>query len=403
MHICFICREYPPSLRGGGIASYIKDISHGLHDAGHRVTVIAASDDTNLSSDEEDDGVRVIRLSGGDFFIPEVEKGNKMYKFRALTRFYSYRKKIKNAILSLHNIDVIEVAEYGAENLFLKDIDIPVVIRLHCPSLIDLNDRSVKKLSFKNALYYWQGLQEVKMLKQSKYITSCSKHLKEWVVQNFFVSKDVIKVIYNAIQINKWNFPLINKEKSKLFTILSVGTICETKGSKDLIDACAIIAQRHKDFKFQLCLVGKTGSYASYLKEKYGQYTWLKIVGVLPREEVMKLYSEANIVCLPSWWENMPMACIEAMLNGSIVIGSKSGGMSEIIEDGVSGFLVQPKRSVELSDCLWRVINIPDNEKQFVSKNAKRRICETFSMDVIVEQMVDYYNFVIADFKKNKK
>ena len=41
MHICFVCREYPPSLRGGGIASYIKEVAHGLHDAGHRVTVIA--------------------------------------------------------------------------------------------------------------------------------------------------------------------------------------------------------------------------------------------------------------------------------------------------------------------------------------------------------------------------
>ncbi len=402
MHICFVCREYPPSLRGGGIASYIKDISHGLHDAGHCVTVIAASDDTNISSEEDDDGVRVIRLSGGDFFIPEVERGNKIYKFRALTRFYSYRKKIKETLLSIHDIDVIEVADYGAENLFLKDLDIPVVIRLHCPSLINLNDRSVKKLSFKKSLYYWQGLQEVKLLRQSKYITSCSKHLKEWVVQNFFVSRDIIKVIYNAIQINKWNFSPRNNNQPKVFTILSVGTISETKGCKDLIDACAIMSQRHNNFKFQLRLVGKTGSYASFLKEKYSHYSWLNIVGVLPREEVMRLYSEANIVCLPSWWENMPMACIEAMLNGAIVIGSTSGGMFEIIEDGISGFLVKPKQPIELSNCLWRVINMSDDDKQIVSKNAKRRICETFSMDVIVKQMVDYYTFVIMDYKKNK-
>ena len=59
MHICFVCREYPPSLRGGGIASYIKEVAHGLHDAGHRVTVIAASDDTRISSDDDEEGVRV--------------------------------------------------------------------------------------------------------------------------------------------------------------------------------------------------------------------------------------------------------------------------------------------------------------------------------------------------------
>ena len=44
MHICFVCREYPPSLRGGGIASYIKEVVHGLHAVGHQITVICASD-----------------------------------------------------------------------------------------------------------------------------------------------------------------------------------------------------------------------------------------------------------------------------------------------------------------------------------------------------------------------
>ena len=100
MHICFVCREYPPSLRGGGIASYIKEVAHGLHDAGHRVTVIAASDDTRLSSDEDDEGVRVIRLLGGDFLIPQVEGNSLLKKFRMFYRFYAYRKRIRENILA---------------------------------------------------------------------------------------------------------------------------------------------------------------------------------------------------------------------------------------------------------------------------------------------------------------
>ncbi len=403
MHICFVCREYPPSLRGGGIASYIKDMSHGLHDAGHRVTVIAASDNTNLASDEDDDGVRVIRLSGGDFFIPEAEKGSKIKKLRTLTRFYSYRKKVRNTILSLQDVDIVEVAEYGAENFLLSEIGIPVVMRLHCPSLIDLSNRSVRKLSLKNCLYYWQGLQEIKLLRAAKYITSCSKSMKEWVEDNFAVSKGRIRVIYNAIQIEKWKIPAQYFKPHKEFRILCVGTICETKGCKDLIEACEYIAREHVDFKFILSLVGKTGEYTSYLKEKYGHYSWLNIVGVLPRNEVMGLYSEADVVCLPSWWENMPMACIEAMLNGAIVVGSTSGGMSEIIEDGVNGFLVQPKNPKKLADNLWKVITMSDKEKQKVSQNAKCRIREAFCLNAIVKQMIDYYTFVVSDFKKNKQ
>lgn len=68
MHICFVCREYPPSQRGGGIASYIKEVAHGLHVAGHQITVICASDDTCQESTYDDEGVYVIRLRGGGIF-----------------------------------------------------------------------------------------------------------------------------------------------------------------------------------------------------------------------------------------------------------------------------------------------------------------------------------------------
>lgn len=69
MHICFVCREYPPSLRGGGIASYIKEVVHGLHAVGHQITVICASDNTCQESMYDDEGICVIRLRGGIFLF----------------------------------------------------------------------------------------------------------------------------------------------------------------------------------------------------------------------------------------------------------------------------------------------------------------------------------------------
>ena len=62
MHIVFVCREYPPTLRGGGIASYIHEMAINLIRRAHSVTVICASDDTRVFSDRKEDGIRVIRL-----------------------------------------------------------------------------------------------------------------------------------------------------------------------------------------------------------------------------------------------------------------------------------------------------------------------------------------------------
>lgn len=95
MHIVYVCREFPPSLRGGGIASYLKEIAHAMVIYGHQVTVICANDDTRKGTDMVMDGIRVIRLSGGNFIIPSIEKTNFIRKFRVFYRFFSYRLKIE--------------------------------------------------------------------------------------------------------------------------------------------------------------------------------------------------------------------------------------------------------------------------------------------------------------------
>lgn len=405
MHICFVCREYPPSLRGGGIASYIKEVAHGLHDAGHRVTVIAASDDTRLSSDEDDEGVRVIRLSGGDFLIPQVEGNSLLKKFRMFYRFYAYRKRIREKILRLGDVDVIEVPEYGAEGYFLHDIGIPVITRLHTPMLLDHYHFSLQKLSKANWQYFWQGCKELKVMKEARYITSCSTSLKEWSQKFLSIHSDKIKVIYNPILSERWSsnsFLHSAAEKDGKKHILFVGTVCDWKGCGDLADACKILADSGEIGEIQLDLVGKTGAYADEQNAKYGKEKWFRLVGKLPREDVMKRYAQADVVCFPSWWENMPMVCIEAMLSGAVVIGSNSGGMSEIIEDGKSGFLMTPRDPQVLADKIKEVCMLSLEAKEKVRKEAHERIMQNFDMKVIIPQMVDYYQMVIDNDKKQK-
>lgn len=420
MHICFVCREYPPSLRGGGIASYIKEVAHGLLGAGHRVTVIAASDDTRRSSDEDDDGVRVIRLSGGDFVIPQVEGRSLVKKFRMFYRFYSYRRKIKKNILALEDVDIIEVPEYGAEGYCLDDIGIPVVTRLHTPMLLDHNNFSLQRLSKENASYYWQGRKELEVMKKARYITSCSTSLKEWSCKFLHIPKDRINVIYNPILAKKWSpesnqFSLqfsqatsLSPEESAYLSpskaakkhVLFVGTICDWKGCGDLAEACQLLAESWQIGIFQLDMVGKTGAFADGLQAKYSKEPWFNLVGKLPREEVMKRYAEADVVCFPSWWENMPMVCIEAMLSGAVVIGSDSGGMSEIIEDGKSGFLLSPKNPKAWAEKIEEVCAMAGEDKMNVRKEAHERIMQRFDMSVILPQIMDYYKNIIKESKQ---
>ena len=195
MHICFISREYPPSLRGGGIASYVKEMAIGLQELGHRVTVIAASDDTRHSSEYSDRGVRVIRLKGGDFVLPQVEGTSYIKKFRMFYRFYSYRKRILKAVCRLEDIDIIEVPEYGAESYYLDKIKTPVIVRLHTPAMFDREKLGVVQYHGLNKIFAWIGHKEFRRIKNAEYLSSCSKALSDWTVKNLAVDKNRIKVI----------------------------------------------------------------------------------------------------------------------------------------------------------------------------------------------------------------
>ena len=395
MHIVYVCREYPPTLRGGGIATYIRLIAQGLVERGNKVTVICASDDTRISSDYRDKGVRVIRLSGGDFILPSVESTSLLKKFRFIYRFDSYRKKIREAILELDDIDIIEVADFGAESYFLKDINAPVVVRLHTPSLFDRTTLGIKKYQGKDKLFQFIGEREKYILKHADFLSSCSESLKEWTIQNLGVDSNKIEVIYNPIELPTHKVEL--KSSTTKATIVFVGTISDVKGCGDLFEAGKLLAKKNVDF--DMFLYGKMGEFAENLKMNEQSYPWFHVIGKIEREKLFSIYCNASVVCFPSWWDNMPMVCLEAMGVGAVVLGSSSGGMSEIIQDSINGYLIEPHNVNLLAEKLQFLINLDSKTKKQISDNAKKRIENDFSLRTIVDKTIDYYNRVINKFK----
>ena len=395
MHIVYVCREYPPTLRGGGIATYIRLIAQGLVERGNKVTIICASDDTRISSDYSDRGVRVIRLSGGDFILPSVESPSLLKRFRFIYRFDSYRKKIREAILKLHDIDIIEVADFGAESYFLKDINAPVVVRLHTPSLFDRTTLGIKKYQGKDKLFQFIGEREKYILKHADFLSSCSESLKEWTIQNLGVDSNKIEVIYNPIELPTHKVEL--KSSTTKATIVFVGTISDVKGCGDLFEAGKLLAKKNVDF--DMFLYGKMGEFAENLKMNEQSYPWFHVIGKIEREKLFSIYCNASVVCFPSWWDNMPMVCLEAMGVGAVVLGSSSGGMSEIIQDSINGYLIEPHNVNLLAEKLQFLINLDSKTKKQISDNAKKRIENDFSLRTIVDKTIDYYNRVINKFK----
>lgn len=389
MHIVYICREYPPAQRMGGIAAYLKEISTAMVRKGHKVTVISANDDTRVETQEIVDGVNVIRLKGGDFIVPSIEPNPYFIKkFRILYRFRSYRKRIRETLLRLPDVDIVEIAEYGAEGMYLHDIDIPVTIRLHTPTLLDRDSGGIKKLSLHWIHEYLIGKKEFDIMPKFTNITSCSRSLLSWCEKAIPGFPSGGEVIYNPIDTFAWKQEHAGYNEN---TVFYAGTVAEIKGIGELIEAISILNKQGNNISLKIA--GKLGTYGKQLTEhcKQHKYTWCQFLGHISRSELKEYYTKSKVSCFPSWWENLPMVCLEAMAVGNIVIGSDNGGMSEIIRDGIEGYLVSPKSPAALADTIKKALAMNSSEVEVMRKNASDRINRLFSTQVISKQLENYY------------
>lgn len=400
MHIVYVSREYPPAQRMGGIAAYLKIVAEEFVKKGHKVTVIAANDDTRFSCEEKINGVNIIRLSGGDFIVKEKEPhANNLKKFRCIYRFNSYRKKIRNTILNIPDVDIIEVAEYGAEYQYLLKLNIPLTVRLHTATLLDRSTGGFKKFKIARFHEYILGINEIKTLEKVPFITSCSKSLLVWTQNNYNLKATNPEVIYNPINLDQWG-KFINSEYNEN-SILFAGTVAKEKGIGDLLEACSML--RESGIPVNLTVAGKLGSYGESLQREIskGNKEWCKLLGHVSQPRLQELYSSHKVSCFPSWWEAFGMVSLEAMACGNITLTSNIGGFSEIITDRKDGLLVKPKDPEQLAFKLKEALDLSKDDVESIKINAQETLRAKFSVDLITNKLEKHYNNVIATWDKS--
>ncbi len=129
-------------------------------------------------------------------------------------------------------------------------------------------------------------------------------------------------------------------EKLQPFTIVCTGRLTATKGQALLVMACA--ALRKKEYKFRCVLIGD-GNELESLRAKVGELGLANVVeltGALPQDGVYEHLRNADAFVLPSFAEGVPVVLMEAMSMGVPSISTRVGGIAELIEDGVNGFLL---------------------------------------------------------------
>ena len=111
------------------------------------------------------------------------------------------------------------------------------------------------------------------------------------------------------------------------------------------------------------------------IPEKY--HNKLTFFGQIENKKLNDIYAGAQVLVVPSSFDNFPYVVLEAMASGTPVIGSESSGITEMIEDEKSGILCDCKNEKILADKIVELLLNKQKQKTY-SDNALKRVSEEF-------------------------
>jgi len=116
----------------------------------------------------------------------------------------------------------------------------------------------------------------------------------------------------------------------------------------------------------------------------------VRFVGRVSNEILRKLYSIADVFVLPSRYEGMPLAILEAMAAGVPVVGSKVSGIVDVIEEGINGYSFNPEDHKKLGEILINILG-DDNLRKRLGANSRMLAEQKYDWFIIAKKIKSLY------------
>jgi len=170
---------------------------------------------------------------------------------------------------------------------------------------------------------------------------------------------------------------------------LFLGRLGARKGVYDLLEAIRRLRGRGVPAVFTLAGDGEVER-VRQLAEEMELSDCVRVPGWVDGEVKEALLSDADFLALPSYYEGLPMAVLEAMSRGLPVVATPVGGIPEAVRDGVNGYLVEPGDAEALADRMERLCLDPGLRRR-MGERARAEAEEKFGMPAFEERLANVY------------
>lgn len=308
-----------------------------------------------------------------------LNKGYKNYHFSTLFTFNEIKKILKKEKFDLIHTYGFRGNLYG--RVSSKNLDIPV-ISTYTGFMKDDYNNKIKGTIF-------EKIDNI-TLNIPKIVIVSSKVMSDYILKRGY-KKDV-RIIHLGVDIN---FEFYDRSDFGLneddFVIGSVLRFENVKNPLFLIDVFNEVSKKEK--KAKLVLVGD-GSLRKDIERKIKEYKIVDKVLLLGfRDDVKKIYKIFDLFILTSIKEGFSLSTLEAMSSSLPVVVSDSGGVREMVEDGVNGFIIKNFNKYEFAD---KILFFKDkNKKQEIGKLNRIKVLENFEVKKMCDETYDLYYEVV--------
>jgi glycosyltransferase involved in cell wall biosynthesis len=178
--------------------------------------------------------------------------------------------------------------------------------------------------------------------------------------------------------------------------ILCAGRLVPKKGHAHLLKAASILLARDRNFEVHIFGDGPLAAPLGEMIASLGLSDCVFLHGSVPEEELHAAYQDADVLVLPSAQapdgdnEGIPNVLLEALSLQVPVIATRTGGIPEVIQDGVTGLLVQPGDPSDLADAIDRLL-VDDRLRLAMAAAGRLRVEQDFDLNNNVRELFDLF------------
>ncbi|MBN2009923.1 glycosyltransferase family 4 protein [candidate division KSB1 bacterium] len=397
-----------PSIKAASIAIWNYEIASRLQSAGHKIVVYSKTE-SKKPKFEDVNGISCRRVST---FIDQkllryLKRLSKLFSetrplFASVFFYFGYIFQIAFDLRRM-NCDIVHIHNLSqfVPIILLFNPRIKIVLHMHCEWLTQLDANLVKK--------------RVRKLDR---IFCCSDYITQKIRNKFPEYCPICHTIYNGVDIDRYN-KSHEVKKNGTYQLLFVGRISPEKGIHVMLDAYKKISTSMTNVKFNI--VGpyaltakeyivslsddpKIHELASFYNHDYMDYLHNQVqsnnlhdvsfAGLKTQDELVSIYESADILVNPSFSESFGMSLIEAMSSKVPVVCSNVGGMTEIVDDGKTGCLIEAGDADELANAILRLL--PDkNRRVQMGETGRKKVIDLFSWDSIARKLAMQYQAIM--------